>query len=123
MTTGFMRTVSEAVAEVSVRGSGGLVLTINAVIDTGFSQYLTLPAILISQLGLNRYGTDTISLADGSRKTAHVFNASIKFGNNWLEVLVEESEGDVILGMGLLYGHRLTIEVVEDGDVIIDPIG
>ena len=122
MISGRMRSAREAVAEVSVRGPGGSSMAVDAIIDTGFTQYLTLPAQLIGQLGLTRQGTVTIVLADGSNKRVPVFNAKVGLGGTFRSVDIEESEGDIILGMGLLYNCRLSIEAIEDGHVFIEVI-
>jgi predicted aspartyl protease len=97
-------------------------MAVDAIIDTGFTQYLTLPAQLIGQLGLTRQGTVTIVLADGSNKRVPVFNAKVGLGGTFRSVDIEESEGDIILVMGLLYNCRLSIEAIEDGHVFIEVI-
>jgi hypothetical protein len=38
------------------------------------------------------------------------------------EILVVQVDGDLVAGMALLYGSRVIMDVVEDGDVIIDPL-
>jgi clan AA aspartic protease len=122
MTSGYMRGASEALAAVSVGRPDGSFVTVDAVIDTGFTQYLTLPSRTISELGLTRNGTATVVLADGSRKRVPVFKARVRFRGTIRSVDIEESEGDIILGMGMLYGYRLTVDVIEDGDVSIEPL-
>jgi len=120
MTYGYMRDANMAIAEVSVRGSGGAILTVDAVIDTGFTQYLTLPPVTISALDLVRKGELRIRLADGTRRIANVYEALVKIHNDWILVTIEESDGDILIGMGLLYGSQLSIDVIEDGVVSID---
>lgn len=39
---------------------------IEALVDTGYSSYLTLPSDLIATLGLSTLGTEQLTLADGS---------------------------------------------------------
>jgi hypothetical protein len=39
-----------------------------------------------------------------------------------LEVLILRAEGGPLIGMSLLYGHRVVLHVVDNGDVIIDTL-
>ena len=120
MTSGYMRSANEAIAEVSVRGQGATIVTVDAIIDTGFTQYLTLPPATIAALGLDRKGELRIRLADGSWRKAYVYEAVVKLHEDWMSVNVEESDGDILIGMGLLYGSQLTIDIIEDGHVSIE---
>ncbi len=38
------------------------------------------------------------------------------------EVLVLQADGGPLVGMSLLYGSRVMLEVVDNGDVTIDPL-
>jgi hypothetical protein len=37
-------------------------------------------------------------------------------------VLVLQADGGPLVGMSLLYGSRMTLDIVDDGDVIIDAL-
>ena len=52
MITGQVTVYREAVISLSVKGPEGQSREIDAVIDTGFNGFLTLPASLIQELGL-----------------------------------------------------------------------
>jgi predicted aspartyl protease len=52
MIGGHVNAYREAVISLSVEGSSSLRRDIDAVIDTGFNGYLTLPAALVQALGL-----------------------------------------------------------------------
>jgi predicted aspartyl protease len=52
MITGIITAAREAVIRMVVRGPSGHEVTVDAVIDTGFTGWLTLPPALIGTLGL-----------------------------------------------------------------------
>ena len=52
MIEGVVNAAREAVVTISVRGPDGQAREIEAVIDTGYSGFLTLPASLVEDLGL-----------------------------------------------------------------------
>jgi predicted aspartyl protease len=57
----------EAVIELEVCGPAGAKLAVAAVVDTGFTGYLTFPQDVINALGLRYHSQTTALLADGSR--------------------------------------------------------
>ena len=52
MIEGVVNDAYEAVVALSLQGPAGQVQDIEAVIDTGYSGFLTLPATLVTELGL-----------------------------------------------------------------------
>lgn len=54
MITGVVNADLEAVIRVPLRGPNGQQLNIEAIIDTGFNGFLTLPPALLTTLGLPR---------------------------------------------------------------------
>ena len=65
MIVGRVNAYREAVISLSVEGSGGRRREIDAVVDTGFNGYLTLPATLIQELGRKRPPNPTPAAGDG----------------------------------------------------------
>jgi predicted aspartyl protease len=65
MITGTVNPLQEARIPLTVRGPGGHEEDIEAVIDTGFTGWLTLPPALIAAMGLTWRGRDSAILADG----------------------------------------------------------
>jgi len=61
-------------------------------------------------------------LADGSATRLDVYMASVVWHGQLRGVLVTETAGASLVGMSLLQGSRLTIEVVADGAVEIRKI-
>jgi clan AA aspartic protease len=112
----------EAVARLRVRGPGGSELDVDAVIDSGFSASLTLPAATVAALGLLRQSGGRAMLADGSVRQFDIYAAEVEWGDGWRPVLASAVGDEVLLGMRLLAGHELHIEVVPGGVVQITPL-
>ncbi|MGH9854688.1 MAG: clan AA aspartic protease [Blastocatellia bacterium] len=122
MITGKVTTNREATIGVEVSGAGPLAQQVEAVIDTGFNGYLTLPNHLISLLNLPFAGNRSATLGDGSAVVLDVYFATVSWHGQDRDVLTLQAEGGALVGMSLLYGSRLSLEVVDDGDVVIEPL-
>jgi clan AA aspartic protease len=109
----------EAMLPLAVDNANGQQQIIEAVIDTGFNGFLTLPSDIITQLDLSWNGSDTVTLGDGSETLFDIYSARIIWDGQFCEIDVAESETEPLIGMGLLYGYKLQIEVVERGFVTI----
>jgi clan AA aspartic protease len=112
----------QAVIEVSVSGLSSTRFEIEAVIDTGYNGYLTLPTYLVEALQISFAGYRSGTLADGSTVILEVYLASVVWHGVQKEVLVAQASGNPLIGMALLAGSRLTIEAIEGGDVRIDEL-
>jgi clan AA aspartic protease len=109
----------EAMLPLVVDNANGQQQVIDAVIDTGFNGFLTLPSEIIAKLDLSWNGSDTVTLGDGSETLFDIYSARIIWDGQFREVDIAESETEPLIGMGLLYGYKLQIEVVERGLVTI----
>jgi len=102
-----------------VRGPGGVELDIDTLVDTGFNSSLVLPAKTVAALGLVRQSGGTATLADGSVRQFEIYSAEVQWGPNWRNALVSVVGNEPLLGMGLLAGHHLGIDVAPSGLVEI----
>src|SRR5207244_11426502 len=68
MIIGVVNANREATIRLVIRGANGQEHEIEAVIDTGFTGFLTLPATLIASLGLAWYGREPAFLGDRSAR-------------------------------------------------------
>jgi clan AA aspartic protease len=109
----------EAMLPLVVDNANGKQQVIDAVIDTGFNGFLTLPPEIISKLDLPWSGSDTVTLGDGSETLFDIYSARIIWDGQLREIDIAESETEPLIGMGLLYGYKLQIEVIERGIVTI----
>ena len=119
MIVGEVSAVPEAVVRLAVRGPGGDEREIEAVVDTGYTGALTLPAELISELALPFRSLTRALLADGRETVCATHEANVRWGRLIRRVLVHEVDTNPLLGMTLLYGYELRIEVTDGGRVSI----
>lgn len=91
-------------------------------VDTGFSEFLILGSDLASELELESSGVDYLTLADGSIEGFEVFEVTVRWDGLPRHIEAHVAQTMPLVGMGLLYGHRLIVEVVEGGRVVIQPI-
>jgi predicted aspartyl protease len=113
----------EAVISLVVRGIHEQEREIEAVIDTGFSGYLTLPP----SLNLCTWPPLENSAAGhtcrrGSLRVFDVYAATVLWDGQARIVEVDAADAEPLVGMGLMQGYDLHIEVVEGGTVTIEAL-
>ena len=119
MIIGKIKANREAVIELEVIGLAQRA-KIEAVLDTGFTSYLMLPSDLINRLSLQLIGTRNVFLGDGSNVTLDLYRAKVLWHNVERIVYVLRSDAELLVGMSLLHGSRVTLDVVTNGNVTID---
>jgi clan AA aspartic protease len=95
---------------------------INAVIDTGFTGFLTLPLTVIDSLNLNLYSREEGILGDGSTCIFDVYSGLVIWDGEYRYIDVNASETDPLVGMSLLYGYRIQLDAIEGGTVTIQAL-
>ena len=95
--------------------------SLEVVLDTGFTGYLTLPSESISQLGLPSVGQRTFELANGELFDFRVYLGSLSWHGRPSDVLVLQSDSVPLLGMALLWGSRITIRLRKNSAVYPEP--
>lgn len=119
MMHGFVNQSCEAVIRVAVGHANAPKQMIEAVIDTGFTGFLSLPLTTIESLSLPWIFRDVATLGDGSEAIFEMYRAIVIWDGQPQVVDVAASEADPLVGMSLLYGFKLEIETVEGGSVTI----
>jgi clan AA aspartic protease len=122
MIRGTVNARREGIVRLLVRGPGGVELTVDAVVDSGFTAALALPATTVAALGLLRQSGGSAVLADGSVRRFDIFSAEVDWTGGWHPVLVSAVGDEVLLGMRLLADHELRMAVVPGGAVEITPL-
>ena len=92
---------------------------IGAVIDTGYTGYLTLPPALIATLGLPWQSYGRGLLADGSESLFNVYEATVVWDRRARRIPVDEADTDPLVGMTLLEGYELNMQARHRGKVTI----
>ena len=121
MITGKIVNNQEAIIELEVTGVVHPE-TIEAVIDTGFTEELMLPGDLIERLGLPQIGELPITLGDGNVTDVGLYLGMVLWQGENRIVQVLRTSGKPLIGMSLLYGNRLMLDVVTNGEVTIEPL-
>jgi predicted aspartyl protease len=111
----------EAVARLVILDMAHQPHDIDAVLDTEFNGFLTLPRALVQTLQLPLAGNRRVTLGDGSTVVLDLYLATVLWDTQPREVLVLAAEGGPLMGMAMLYGHRVILHVVDNGDVLIEP--
>lgn len=119
MIIGNVNTKREAVVQLAVFGENQQRQEIKAIIDTGYTGFLTLPSTIITTLGLTWYMQQEGILGDGSLCVFNVYEASVIWDGQVRTIEINESEADPLVGMGLLEGYELKIQAVAGGSVTI----
>ncbi|MEX0643289.1 MAG: clan AA aspartic protease [Pirellulales bacterium] len=119
MITGEVSANREASIRFVVRGPDGNGLEIELVIDTGFNGWISLPSSLISDLGLPWHRRGRGELADGSEIIFDIYEAKIIWDGQSRRVWVDEIDSAPLIGMSLLDGYELLIQVWSGGNVTI----
>ncbi|WP_026102791.1 clan AA aspartic protease [Pleurocapsa sp. PCC 7319] len=122
MMFGVVNNNCEAIIKVAVGRIGSPKITIDAVIDTGFTSFLSLPLSIITELGLPWHYRDVGTLGDGSEVIFEIYKAAVIWDGQNQIIDVAASDADPLVGMSLLYGFRLQIEAMEGGTVTIETL-
>ena len=119
MIEGVVNAAYEAVISLSLRGPSGQAQEIDAVIDTGFNGFLTLPPTLVAELGLPFLSHGGATLADGSKIAFDVWEVTVLWGGAAVPVEADEADTTPLVGMSLLDNHNLYVEVKDGGRVVL----
>lgn len=119
MITGIITEQFDAVIRLSILGSRGQKERCDAVIDTGFNGWLTLPPTMIRELGLRWRRRGLAYLADGSSRFYDIYAAEILWDRRRLSVDVDECNTTPLVGMRMLDDHEVRMLVQPDGRVEI----
>lgn len=120
MIRGSVTPAYEAVIGLTLQAPAGATRDVEAVIDTGFNAFLSLPPDIVTELELPAVTTSSAILADGSEALFSVHEASVLWEGEPRRIYVHASDTTALVGMRLLDGHSLYVEVEDGGRVVIE---
>ena len=87
---------------------------ITAWVDTAFSGELVVPRAMVESVGLEQSAGIRARLADGNEVTLESYTCILDWFGDKRAVEVIANDGQMpLLGIGLLIGHRLTVDYTE----------
>ena len=119
MIRGAVNDAYEAVISLTVQGPSGQAREVQAVIDTGFTGFLSLPSALATELGLPFLTNESAMLADGSLVRFNVHDATALWDGQPRRIYAHLSDATPLVGMRMLDRHNLSIDVEDGGSVVI----
>lgn len=108
-----------AIIELELLGADGAVIRVNAIIDTGYDGFLTISPDLLSRLGSPYDETRSYELGNGEIVRFAVHDVDVIWDSRVRTVSAIVTEGGELIGMSLLTGFELFVDVVDGGVVRI----
>lgn len=112
----------QATLPITFRLPGQTDLSLEFVVDTGFTDYLTLPTAAVTAMRLPFLSETGASLADGSSVTIDIHTATILWNGEVRQVNVLATGRRPLLGTALLDDHDLYVRFREGGPLTVTAI-
>ena len=122
MIVGVVNQNLEPAVPLVVRTADGQDHEIEAVIDTGFSGFLTLPSTLVAALQLPWIGREDAMLGDGHVHPFDVYSGTVVWNGQPRNVEVNATDTVPLIGMAMIFRHELRIAAVNGGIVTIESL-
>ena len=122
MITGIVNADFEPIISLSLQGADGQIYTQEAIVDTGFNGWLSLPPDLIAQLNLRWKRRGRAILGDGSECVFNVYEAIVVWDGDLLTIPIDEADSEPLIGMSLMEGYQLMVQVFEGGLVKLSKV-
>lgn len=116
---GVVNAALEAVVPLRIQGPEGRTQEVRAVVDTGYSGFLTLPTGLVVELGLPFAYMGQALLANDTEVDFDVHYATVLWDDQPRDIEADATGSTPLIGMLLLDGHGLEIQVRDGGRVLI----
>ena len=122
MLTGRVNGDLQAWLTVEIMTPNGQPRPIEVALDTGFNGQIALPAITIQRLELSEESSRLAITATGDRVRLTTYYTTMMWHGEPRIIEVVEADSEPLLGMELLLGNRVTLDVLEGGPVTIYPL-
>ena len=108
-----------AMIRIAVFGPTGRHRMVDAIIDTGFNGFLSLPKADLDELGCESPFWSAVRVGDGRLVETLEYAGVVLWNGMERPIRIDAAETDPLVGMGLLKGYRLTIHADPGGRVEI----
>jgi clan AA aspartic protease len=109
----------EPLIRLTVRGCRAPHQEIEAVVDSGYTGWLTLPPAVIAALKLPWRTLGSGILADGSLSSFDVYQANVLWDGRVRRVFVDEFDATPLVGMAMMRGYEYKMQGRARGKVTI----
>jgi clan AA aspartic protease len=109
----------EPLIRLTIRGARGHQQDVEALVDSGFTGWLTLPPAVIAALQLRWQSSGRGLLADGSPSSFDGYRANVVWDGRVRTVFVDEFDTTPLVGMAMLRGYEYKMQVRARGKVTI----
>ena len=117
--TGIVNSKGESILRLVVGDHETQRVVVDSVVDTGYTGSLTLPPATIVTLDLKWRGSEDVVLGDGCTQRFDVYSTRIIWNAKFRPIKANEADTDLLVGLGLLYGYQMCIQVKDGGSVKI----
>ena len=117
MILGNVNALKQAVISLDLRGPQGHTERVDAIIDTGYDGYLTVTPDIVARLQFPFRETRAYELGSGDLIDFPVHNARIIWDGQAKEIATVVTDGGILVGMSLLTGFTLFMDVIDGGAV------
>lgn len=122
MISGTVTTNFDAIVPLTLVNEGGIQHDIEAIVDTGFNGWLSLPLDLIEEMEFSWTHIAWVLLADDSETPCDVYDGSVLWNEKSRRIPVDCGGETPLIGMRLLENHMLQVMVTPNGSVTIDAL-
>jgi clan AA aspartic protease len=119
MIHGVVNAALEPTINVALIGRDGVRYYVDAIVDTGFNDFLMLPSSLLTTVGSRRVGRGRAILADGSEMVFDIHTVTVLWEGRPRRVDVDAGGELALVGTRLLEGYKLDVNVLDRGKVTI----
>ena len=119
MITGIVSPDLEAIVRLHVEDAKGQTQALDLKIDTGFTDFISLPVAMVASLGLPLTIYEDVQIADGSVVRVPVHSGVVMWYGKVRKVDVHALGLERLIGMRMLAGHDLAIRVRDGGAISV----
>ena len=107
---------------IRVEGPTGISEVLDAIVDTGFTGHIALPATHCAALGLEHVRKTFTMFGNASIEDLDVYHANVFWDRSWREVPVIATGTVVLIGMNMLRGSSVCFDAIDMGAIEIEPL-